>query len=151
MKAQASSGDPLSRIALDAPSWVAPTLSIGGRLAGTAIALYIANDQAYDRTQAVAVAVAVAVLLSALPLRGGVAAGIIGAAAGLLFFSGAALGKEVPAAGLAMVATGVAAEAGALMSSRRDGRTAIVALGGFFAALPLLILCVAAIALLIDG
>src|SRR5262245_6063557 len=96
--------NPLSAFAMDAPPALAPALSIGGRIIAAGLALYIANDQSYDRTQAVAVAVAIAVLLSMLPLPRGVAAGIIGAAAGLLFFSGAALGKEVPALGIAMMA-----------------------------------------------
>lgn len=151
MSAHEPAVNPLSRIALEAPPWAAPVLSAGGRVAGAAIAVYLAFDQSYDRTQVVCGGVALAALVTLVPLRGiaGAAASAFGA--GAIFFAGAALGEEAPAAGIAMIVAGGAAMLGTLLAARREGDSPLAALGGFFAALPILVGAIAIVALAVEG
>ncbi len=153
MKTQTPSGasNPLSRIALEAPGALGPAISIGARALGAALALYIAQDQSYDRTQVLAIGLAVAALLSIVPLPGLIGGFAAAVAAGALFFGGASLAGETPAAGIVMLVAGAAAMCGALMAVRRAEQTLLAALIAFFAALPVLISAVALIALAVEG
>jgi hypothetical protein len=151
MRLKTSAANPLARVALDTPAWVAQALSIGGRVTGAGVALYVFGDEAYDRTQMVAAIIALVPVLSLVPLRGVAGAALPALAAGLLFFCGAAFAGETPVAGASMLVAGVAAAAGTMMASHRGGRPAWLALGGFFAAMPALVACVAAVALLVEG
>ena len=153
LKTQTPSGasNPLARIALEAPAALGPAASIGARAVGAALALYIAQDQSYDRTQVFAIGLAVAALLSIVPLPGPIGGFAAAVGAGALFFGGAALAGEAPAAGVVMLVAGAAAAGGALMAVRRAEQTPLAALIGFFAALPLLIAAVALIALAVEG
>ena len=160
MKTQTPSGasNPLSRIALEAPAALGPAISIGARVIGAALALYIAQGQSYDRTQMFAAGLAADALLSIVPLPRGISPGrvfgggfVSALGAGALFFGGAVLAGETPAAGITMLIAGAAAACGALMAGRRTEQTLAVALIGFFASLPALIAAVALIALAVEG
>jgi hypothetical protein len=151
MRTTEPAANPLSRIALEAPGWVAPACSIGGRLAGAGVALFIVSDQSYDRTQVVAAIIAVVAIGSLVPLPGAAGQVIAALGAGLLFFCGAAFTSEVPAAGAAMMTVAVVATAGLLMASSRHGRTPLWGLAGFFGALPVLVGIVASVALAVEG
>ena len=125
--------NPLSRIALESPPWLAVALSIGGRIAGAALAVYIAQDQSYDRTQVFAIGLAI---LAALSLAGmlqlplGLGGFVPALAAGTLFFAGAVLLDQ--AAGVLMLIAGAAAFAGVLMANHRDGADPGRGIGAFF-------------------
>ena len=153
MKTQTPSGasNPLSRIALEAPAALGPAISIGARVIGAALALYIAQDQSYDRTQAFAAGLVVIAALSIVPMPRGIGGFAPALAAGALFFGGAALARETPAAGVTILIAGATAACGALIANHRSGATPVAALIGFFAALPALIAAVALIALTVEG
>ena len=153
MKAQTPSGasNPLSRIALEAPGALGPAISIGARVVGSALALYIAQDQSYDRTQVFAIGIAVAALISLVPLPRAIAVFVPALAAGALFFGGAALAGETPAAGIAMLIAGAAAMCGALIVNQRAGASPAAGLASFFIGLGVDVAGVVAIALIVEG
>ncbi len=153
MKAPAhtEASNPLSRVALEAPAWLGPAISIGARVIGAALALYIAQDQSYDRTQVFAIGLAVVVALSLLPMPRGIGAFAPALAAGALFFGGATLAGETPAAGIAMLIAGAVATCGALIANRRAGAALAAGVAGFFIGLGLDIVGVVAIALTVEG
>lgn len=145
-----AAANPLSRVALSAPSWALTVASIGGRIAGAAIAVYVATSESYERTEVFAAAVAAIAIVTVLTRgRSGPVAGAL--AGGLTLFAGAALGKETPVAGLAMIASGAVAGLGAVAIGHRRGVNSIITVGAFFAALPLMVAGVAAMALIVEG
>jgi hypothetical protein len=143
--------NPLSRIALQTPPWAAQALSAGARLAGAALAIYVSTDESYDRTQVFVAGLAALSIASLLPLRNPAAALVSALAGGLLVFAGAALAKETPALGVALVVAGALAAMGALAVRHRQGETLIFGLVAFFVALPVMVAAVAAIAVLVEG
>jgi len=151
MSVQTTVPSPLARVADATPPWLGPALSLGGRAAGAALAISIAGNETYDRTQIYAVGVALLAVASLLIVR---APWLLlplaeGAAAGVLFFSGAMLWSLT--AGMLMSVAGVAALAGTLLKQRRAGHDPLPALVGFFGALGLSIAWVIVVALAVEG
>lgn len=122
--------NPLATFALESPPVLGPALSIGGRIAGALLALYIAADQSYDPTQVFAVGLAVFAVASLAPLPGGLATWISALAAGTLFFSAALLLEQV--AGVMMIVAAVAAFGGIMIVTHRAARDVGSPLGAFF-------------------
>lgn len=151
MKTQTPSGasNPLARIALEAPALFGPAISIGARGVGAALALYIAQDQSYDRTQVFAAGLVVVAVLSVVPMPRGIGGFASALAAGALFFGGAMLWDQ--AAGIAMLIAGAAAACGALIANHRAGASPAAGVAGFFIGLGLDVAGVVAIALTVEG
>ncbi len=149
MRPATAASNPLARLALEAPPMLSILLSIGGRLAGTALAAYIASDQSYDPTQVFVTGVAAFALLTLVPAPRGARVALSALASGVLFLGGALLVNQ--AAGVAMLIAGAAAVLGVLMSSRRAGGELTPPLGGFFAGFGLTALWVIAIIFTVEG
>jgi hypothetical protein len=146
---KAAPSNPLARVALESPAWFGAALSSGGRTAGAAIALYIATNQSYDRTQVFSAGLAVLAAASLAPSASILARFAPALAAGALFFGGAALATQ--AAGVAMLVAGVMAACGALIANHRAGLPPTNAIGGFFFGLAVTVGSVVLIALMIEG
>ncbi len=137
----------LSRLALAAPAGRGPLLSLGGRIAGGALALAIAADQPFERTRVLAIALAVVALATTLPAPGWWAARLPWLGAGVLFFGGALLAHLAP--GALMLVAGALAALGAALDDHRRGR--MIGVATFFTGFGLTSLMVVAIILGIEG
>lgn len=122
--------NPLARLANAVPNSVAIALSYGGRSVGALLALYVAYDQVYDRSQAFGVSVAVLALLSLAPVPRRFATVVSALGGSLILFGGALLWSE--SAGPWMVLAGAAAVCGALVSAQHGGRRIGDAISGLF-------------------
>jgi hypothetical protein len=123
-------------------------LSMASRVAGAALALGIAADQSYDRTQVLTVVIAVLVLATLAPLpRGQLWAAGIGA--GLLFFGGTNLSHLTP--GAAMMAMGALGGLAALGWEYRRSGLVGSSVSGFFLGSGLSFLLILGDVLLIEG
>jgi hypothetical protein len=145
----AAASNPLSRMAVEAPAMLGPALSIAARVAGAALAAYIASDQSYDRTRIFAIGVAALALISIIQTPPAARVTLSALASGLLFFAGALLLDQ--AAGIGMLAAGAAAICGVLIGHHRGGGMPGEPIGGFFFGLGLTVLWVAVIIFTVEG
>jgi hypothetical protein len=133
------------------PAWIAPALSAGGRIVGAALALYVAIDSTYDRTQVAATIFAIVALVSLLSLaREGLIADIAAAAAaGVLFFGGAMLWSETPARGMPPAAA--LALLGVVMGAAAARRSTSLPVLAFFAGIAVDVAVLVLVALAVEG
>ena len=148
-KATNTASNPLSRIALESPPLLGVALSVIARLAGAALAAYIASDHTYDRTQIFASGVGAFVLISIVPAPLPARVMLASLASGSLFFGGALLLDQ--AAGIGMTVAGAAAIVGVMIAHHRDGGMSAAPIGGFFFGLGLVAVWVALIIFTIEG
>jgi hypothetical protein len=149
--APSSPTTPLARIALETPPALAVALSVGARLAGAVLAAYIAADESYDRTQVFATGVAALAVLSLVAERTVARSAVAAFAAGVLFFAGAAFLGQTAGAGAGLLLAGVCTTAGALTVEQRDGRSLLLPVTAFFAALAVMVPAIALMALIVEG
>ena len=122
--------NPLAQAAEVVPDGAGYALSIAARLAGALASLYIAIDQSYDRTQALAAGAAVIALLKLVPLPPTASVWLSSLGAGVLFFGGSLLlGYE---AGVVMLAAGAIGALAGLLQSHRGGNQLVAAVSAFF-------------------
>jgi len=144
-----AAANPLAQAAESLPEGLALTVSVVARAAGAALALYVAFDQSYDRTQVVAVAIAVVAALSVVPVRGNLGGWISVFACGALFFAGALLLDQT--AGVGMGIAGAVGAVATLAGMHRSGKNAASAVGALFFSLGAVVALVFAVLLLIEG
>jgi hypothetical protein len=126
-----------------------PALSSGARLVGATLALYIASDQTYDRTQVFATGAAAFALTSIVPAPPAARVTLAALASGLLFFAGALLLDQT--AGIGMLVSGAIAITGLLIVNHRAGGSPAAPIGGFFFGLGLTIVWLAVVVLTVEG
>lgn len=122
-----AAANPLSRMAVAVPARTALVSSVVARLAGAALALGIAFDQSYDRTEVFAPVVALIAVASCVPVRGWAAAWVAGVGSGAVFYAGMVLTHL--GAGVGMALAGAVAGATAIAWSSRTGGTWPAAIG----------------------
>ena len=145
----ASAANPLSRVALSVPETAALALSYGGRIAGALLALYVAYDQTYARSQALGLSIAALTLLSLVPVPRRVAT-LVGALGGsIVLFGGALLWSET--AGALMLFAGLAAVSGATLAAHHARRPVGDSVSALFFGSGVDAALVFAIIFLIDG
>lgn len=134
-----------------APAWLGPTLSTGGRVVAAMLALWVALDVTYARTQVAASIFAIVGLLSLLrsPQGSSFTDGAASLAAGVLFFGGAMLWSESPARG--MLPTAALALVGVAMTAANAGRSTGLPATAFFAGLAVDVAVLVLVALAIEG
>lgn len=115
-----AAANPLSRVAGAVPARTELVFSVVARLAGAALALGIALDQSYNRTEVFAPVVALIAVASCIPAPVKAAGWVAGAGAGVVFYAGMVLAHL--GAGIGMALAGAIAGAAAIAwSSRTDG------------------------------
>lgn len=125
-----TNANPLAQAVEGVPDGAGYALSIGARVAGALASLYIAIDQSYDRTQALAAGAAVIALISLVPLPSAARAWFSSLGAGVLFFGGSLLlGYE---AGVVMLAAGAIGALAGLLQSHRGESQLVAAVSAFF-------------------
>jgi hypothetical protein len=127
---QETAANPLSAIAEAVPARAAILTSIAARLAGAALAAYIAYDETYDPTQVFASALAIAMLLSAAAELTATRIWSATGGAGVLFFSGTMLTSVD--GGVAILALGALAGAAALTAAYHERYAMLWPLAAFF-------------------
>jgi hypothetical protein len=142
-----SPANPLVRVARALPAGAGWPLALGARIAGGALAIGLAADQAYDRTRLLAGVIAALTLVSCVPLRGGLRERLPWIGAGALFFGGALLAHLT--AGLLVLLCGAIAALGTAIQEQHDRRA--TAVPSFFTGLGLVLVAVVAIVLGIEG
>lgn len=144
-----TNANPLTQAAEAVPDHVGYALSICARVAGAFASLYIAIDQSYDRTEALAAGAAVIALLSLMPLSAPARSWFSSLGAGVLFFGGSLLlGYE---AGVVMLAAGAIGALAELLQSLRTGKQPVTPLSAFFMGSGVIAAGVALILLAIEG
>ena len=124
-------------------------LSIVARLAGAALAAYIASDQSYDRTQIFASGVGAFAAISIVPPPPPARIMLAALASGALFFAGALVLDQ--SAGIGMMLAGAAAIVGVMIANHRNGGAPGTPIGGFFFGLGLVAVWVALIIFTVEG
>ena len=137
-----ATANPLARAAGAFPARAELALSVVSRLAGAALALGIAFDQSYDRTEVFAPLVALIAVASCIPLPARAAVWVAGAGSGVVFYAGMVFTHL--GAGVGMAVAGTIAGAAAIAWSSRAGSvwaaaTGFLASAGMVAALMLAI------------
>ena len=140
--------NPLAQFAASVPEGIAGWISVAARVVGAALALYIASDQSYDRTQILCAAI-VALVLATLPPLTRMAPFIAGLGAGILFFSGALLWAQP--AGIGMVVAGIVAVAATLIDTHHRDSDIGQPIGAFLFGLGATVAVVAIIILTVEG
>ena len=144
-----TNANPLARAAEAVPDGAGYALSIGARVAGAVASLYIAIDQSYDRTEALAAGAAVIALLTLVPLSPSASAWFSSLGAGVLFFGGSLLLSYE--AGVVMLAAGAIGALAGLLQSHRSGNQPVAAVSAFFMGSAVTAAGVAVIILTIEG
>jgi hypothetical protein len=146
---QLLSRNPLERTRDVVTSGVARAASLTGRVAAAAIAISVAFDQSYDRTQVFTVALAVVLLASLVPIPERVGAWTSPFACALVLFAGAMLFNV--GAGWALVPLGAAAGAAEAVTPRTPSRVFVRAIAAVVVGCGVTVAAVAVIALLVEG
>ena len=144
-----SAANPLSRAALATQDGLDLVLSVAGRLVGAALAIYIAVDQTYNRTEVLAIGVAVVVLVTFAIGAVTKSAWFPSLGASVLFFGGALLWFDT--AGEAMVVAGPVAAVGSLIHTHRVGGRVDAPVSAFFVGCGLTTIGVLALLLAVKG
>ena len=127
-----ATANPLARMAGTVPARAELASSVVARLAGAALALGIAFDQSYNRTEVFAPVVALIAVASCMPIRGRAAAWVAGAGSGSVFYAGMVFTHL--GAGVGMALAGAIAGAAAIAWSSRAGGAWAAAIGFLAAA-----------------
>lgn len=122
-----AAANPLSRVAGAVPARTEWMFSVVARLVGAALALGIAFDQSYNRTEVFAPVVALIAVASCIPVPVKAAGWVAGAGAGVVFYAGMVLTHL--GAGVGMALAGAIAGAAAIAWSSRTGGTWPAAIG----------------------
>ena len=122
-----AASNPLARFANAVPARAELALSVIARLLGALLAVGIAFDQSYDRTEVFAPMVALLAVASCVPVPVRAAAWVAGAGAGVVFYAGMVLTHL--GAGVAMASAGALAGAAAIAWSSRSEGTWSAAIG----------------------
>lgn len=148
LAARPSASNPLTQVTSALPEGAARWISIGARAIGAALALYIAFDQSYDRTQVLCAAIIVATLATLPPLTR-MASFASGLGSGILFFSGSLLWAQ--AAGKGMLVVGCIAVAATLIDAHQRKGDIGTPIAGFFFGLGATLAAVTAILFTVNG
>ena len=127
-----ATANPLTRAAGAFPARAELGLSLASRLVGAALALGIAFDQSYDRTEVFAPLVALIAMASCIPAPRRVAGWVAGGGSGVVFYAGMVFTHL--GAGVGMAVAGAVAGAAAIAWSSRTGGTWPAAIGFLAAA-----------------
>jgi hypothetical protein len=143
-----AAANPLSRVAGAFPAWAELAVSVVARLAGAVLALGIAFDQSYDRTELFAPVVALIAAASCIPVPARAAGWVAGAGSGSVFYAGMVLTHL--GAGVGMAAAGALAGVMAIAWSSRTRGTWPAAIG-FLGAAGLVAVLMLGIFFSVDG
>ena len=141
--------NPVQAVSDIIPPRVASFAASAARLAGSAIAVYIAVDETYDPTQVFATVLAIGVVATVAAALTGARHWAAGIGAGLLFFGGSMLWDV--GGGIAILGLGALAGVAALVASYRDVRDVAPAVFGFFVGGGAAAAAVVAIILIVEG